>query len=82
MMHHVKSTSRHGISSTGFIYPLMTSDLGLLLSVLFKVFLVEDWIFIEYSICTEQNIAVPHIAKHQLNGIWNGISIFALHVRN
>lgn len=81
-MRHGKSTSRHGISSTEFIYPIMMSDLGLLVNVLFKVFLVEDWICIEYRICTEQNIAVPHIAKHQLNRIWNEMSVFALHVRN
>lgn len=49
MMHHGKSTSRHGLSSTEFIYPVMGSDVGLLGNLLFKVFLVEDWICIEYN---------------------------------
>lgn len=42
MMHHGKSTSRHGLSSTKYIYPVMESDIGLLVNLLFKVFLVED----------------------------------------
>ena len=47
MMHYGKSTFRHGLSSTEFIYPVMESDIGLLGNFLFKVFLVEDWICIK-----------------------------------
>lgn len=61
MMHHGKSTSRHGLSSTGYIYPVMESDIGLLVNLLFKVFLVEDRVLYIY---TEQSIVVLHIIKH------------------
>lgn len=42
MMCHGKSTSRHGLSSTEFIYVVMESDTDLLGNLLFKVFLVKE----------------------------------------